>query len=358
MSGLPVRLADEPQDYQRLGIERGRVAAFEDGMRTNYEWWYFDAHLDDGAKLVVVFYTKLFTGTYGPLNPTIGIDLDLPDGRSLNKQVAFDPASFTAAKDRCDVRIEDNTFGGDLHTYRITATLENVSVDVTLVGQVPAWRPGTGHMYFGEGDERRLFAWLPSVPQGTVTASYTVDGREHHTTGIGYHDHNWGDAMMPELMHDWYWARGKVGGNTVIASYITAEEKYGYSPITIFLLAKDGQIVTDDTSKVAFSTAGVSTDQVTGKPVADVTTYDYRDGDERYQVTFTRQKTILQARFIEDMKPEERVLAEQLGFDGAYMRFTGDLALHHESAGTPPSQETEEAIWELMYFGHPRPPAV
>jgi predicted secreted hydrolase len=56
-------MADTPQDYQRLGIGRGRVVAFEDGMRTtgqpgDYEWWYFDANLDDGAKIVVNFATS------------------------------------------------------------------------------------------------------------------------------------------------------------------------------------------------------------------------------------------------------------------------------------------------------------
>jgi hypothetical protein len=184
-----------------------------------------------------------------------------------------------------------------------------------------------------------------------------VEGSEHHARGIGYHDHNWGDALMTELMHDWYWARGKVGDHTVVTSYITAEENYGYAPITIFLLAKGNQIITDDVSKVSFSTADVVTDTVTGKPVADITCYDYHDGDERYLITYTRKKTILQARFLEGMTPEERALAEQIGFDGAYLRFTGDLTLRHESAGAAPADESEEAIWELMYFGRPLPPA-
>jgi hypothetical protein len=360
MSGLPVRMADTPQDYQRLGIERGRVAPFEDGMRTTgepgeYEWWYFDAHLDDGAKVVVNFATRPMIGE--GTDPNVRIDVTLPDGRSLEQMASFDPAACTAAKDRCDVRIGDNTFAGDLHTYRIKAAIENISVDITLVGQVPPWRPETGHMYYGEGDQRKLFAWLPSVPQGAVTASYTVDGRERHATGIGYHDHNWGNAPMPELMHDWYWARGKVGDYTIVASHITTDEKYGYAPITIFLLAKDGRIVTDDVSKVVFSTAGVSTDTVTGKPVAEVTSYDFRAGDERYLATFTQKKTILQVRFLEIMDPEQRARAEQAGFDAAYLRFIGDLTLRHESAGTAATEQTEEAIWELMYFGHPRPPA-
>jgi hypothetical protein len=33
---------------------------------------------------------------------------------------------------------------------------------------------------------------------------------------------------MQTLTHNWYWARGSVGPYTVIASYITATEAYGY----------------------------------------------------------------------------------------------------------------------------------
>src|SRR2546423_3288344 len=63
MRSSTARRADRPEDYTRLGIDPSPIAAHEDGMRTDggkgsYEWWYFDAHLDDGSTLVVVFYTK------------------------------------------------------------------------------------------------------------------------------------------------------------------------------------------------------------------------------------------------------------------------------------------------------------
>ena len=50
-----LRLADRPADYDRLGIAPAEVAKFEDGQRIGtekgrYEWWYFDAHLDDGVR--------------------------------------------------------------------------------------------------------------------------------------------------------------------------------------------------------------------------------------------------------------------------------------------------------------------
>jgi hypothetical protein len=60
-----------PADYKRLGSAPVEIAEFEDGQRIgtesgHYEWWYFDAHLDDGATVVVVFYTKPNVSPNGP----------------------------------------------------------------------------------------------------------------------------------------------------------------------------------------------------------------------------------------------------------------------------------------------------
>jgi hypothetical protein len=81
-----LRLADRPADYRELGIDTVEVAQFEDGQRIGtekgrYEWWYFDAHLDDGATVVAIFYTKPNVSPNGPLAPRITINLTLPDGR-------------------------------------------------------------------------------------------------------------------------------------------------------------------------------------------------------------------------------------------------------------------------------------
>lgn len=54
------RVANEDEDYARLGLKRGVIEPWEDGMRTSggrgsFEWWYFDSHLDDGTSLVITF---------------------------------------------------------------------------------------------------------------------------------------------------------------------------------------------------------------------------------------------------------------------------------------------------------------
>lgn len=68
-----------------------RSAPWEDGARTDdsvgsYEWWYFDAHLDDGAKLVLSFMNKDdIAGPRKPLAPLLRLNFDLPDGRHFEE---------------------------------------------------------------------------------------------------------------------------------------------------------------------------------------------------------------------------------------------------------------------------------
>ena len=353
------RLGSTAEDYQRIGISPGQVAPWEDGARTDggagsYEWWYFDAHLDDGAKLVVVFFTKEFTAIGKPLAPMIRIDLTLPDGTTVEKLAEFDAGTFSASTDSCDVRIGANVFAGDLHTYTIRAKAEDVEVDVTLTGTVPAWRPESGHWLFGDEGEQ-IFAWLPSVPEGKVEATYSIGGKTSTTTGVGYHDHNWGNTLMLKLMHHWYWARGSAGPYSVIASYITAEKQYGYSTLPVFMLARDGKLIADDKSKVTFEELGRYTDTHTGKPVANVTRYTYTDGDDRYVVTYTRHSDLSTTKFTDNLNAPKRFAAKLTGFDGAYLRFVGEVRVEHYQGDDLVENHVADALWELMYFGKARP---
>jgi hypothetical protein len=51
----------------------------ENGTEDDAEWWYFDAHLDDGATLVVAFMNKDLAAPQKPLEPLIRLNLDLPE---------------------------------------------------------------------------------------------------------------------------------------------------------------------------------------------------------------------------------------------------------------------------------------
>src|SRR6202140_1592807 len=97
-------IASSPADYERLGLSATLIAPWEDGARTDdsagtYEWWYFDAHLADGAKLVITVQNKDFSQPQMPLSPLLRLDLDLSDGRHFEKVVHYPPAEWSAAGD-------------------------------------------------------------------------------------------------------------------------------------------------------------------------------------------------------------------------------------------------------------------
>lgn len=97
-------LSDEAA-FQSRGLEKSQVAKWEDGMRTDgspgsYKWWYFDANLDDGSTLVIVFHDKNSINPGTGISPRISISLDRPGGTAFSQNVEFKPSEFSALKDQ------------------------------------------------------------------------------------------------------------------------------------------------------------------------------------------------------------------------------------------------------------------
>ena len=54
----------------------------------------------------------------------------LPDGPRFEKFYDTTAEQFTASKEGCDVRIGTNRFVRDLRRYRITAAIEEISIEI------------------------------------------------------------------------------------------------------------------------------------------------------------------------------------------------------------------------------------
>jgi hypothetical protein len=72
-------------------------------------------------------------------------------------------------------------------------------------------------------------------------------------------------------------------------------------------------------------------------------------------VTFTRRQDLTRDQMIEGVHGPKRVLVRLARFDGAYLRFTGDVRVERWDGDSMTEQFEDKAIWELMYFGHARP---
>ncbi len=350
-------LGIKDEEYNLLGVERGKPQLWEDGLRTcgvkgSYEWWYFDSKLDDGSNLVIVFFTKPVADFNDGFNPYATFTLTYPDGKRLYSEI-YEPienARFT--KGCCDVKIGNCTFKADMNNYHIHWDHDGIVSDVDLCDNVPSWRPQTGHIIF---DWKNIFAWLPSVPEGAVNAAVTHGGKSECFTGTGYHDHNWGNKLMFFLMHHWYWGRAKVGEYQVITSFITANKKHSYDEIPIFMLAKNGEIIADCPEKyLTYLEENIYFDYVTKKHVAGRLIYDYDDGVNHYKITYDREGDIERIGMETQVTKLQYAAVWLLGLRGSYHRMVGTVTLERYEGNEVIEKIKAPALWELMYFGKDR----
>jgi hypothetical protein len=69
-------------------------------------------------------------------------------------------------------------------------------------------------------------------------------------------------------------------------------------------------------------------------------------------VSFTRTHDLSATRMVDTIKGVKRIAAKLAHFDGAYLRFVGDIEVSRYRGDEFVETHKDDAIWELMYFGH------
>ncbi|GAP00427.1 hypothetical protein [Fructobacillus ficulneus] len=349
-----VRLADEAADFAKVGLDKNHIVAREDGERVdpdgeNYEWWYFDANLNDGSQLVTTFYAKSVVNPSPGLKPSMEVEWTKADGTAIKEKIEFKPEDFSASKDTCDVKMGKNYFRGDLHHYEIGIFGEKIQVEISFDNITPAWRPNLATFY-GDQEENN-FSWLPATPRGHAQVKLTANGQTQDLEGDCYHDHNWGDVALMKVMNHWYWGRANIGDYTVIDSYMTTEKKYGHAKVPVFLLAKREEILADDVKYVTYTQSDREVEPVTGKPYYKNIVFDYNDQKNHYRVTYSAEKVITHDKMIDQIDGFKKFMAKMIGFDGAYLRFSGIVKLEILNGEEVTESFESKGLWEEAYFG-------
>lgn len=351
-------IAREDKYYEKLGIKK-ETAIWEDGIRTSgdkgtYEWWYFDSEYEDGTKVVVIFFTKNKFDVKGPANPTVVIDITLPNGKTISKSFSEgEGKKIRASKDKCDVKIGQSSIMYSNGNYEIHFAHDDIEYTCTMKSMIPMWRPGTGHMYFGKKQED-FFAWFVAQPSAKIDATLKISGKTFQLKGTGYHDHNWGNIEMNKIINHWYWCRVQIGSYTIIASDIVAEKKYGYSRIPVFLLSKNGEILEDNEEKLVLERLNTECHNITKKFMDNKLSFIYKGENEiNYKLQFTRERDILAANLVDGigLSKIKKIIAKAIGINPTYVRCIGKARLIVEENGLEQVLEGE-ALWEQMFFGN------
>jgi hypothetical protein len=120
----------------------------------------------------------------------------------------------------------------------------------------------------------------------------------------------------------------------------------------IACIAKDGEIIADNADKLQL----IKSDPITGlggKPIYNELLFSYTDKGQKFELKLNRNRNIMETYLIQQQF--QRKLAKLLlGFNGAYFRITGKAKLSVDiNNQTTETYQTDNAIWELMYFGKP-----
>lgn len=353
------RLADKPEDYQKLGILPNLILPKEDGLQTTgkfgeYEWWYFDAKLEGGYSLVIIFYSQPVTASTLGFSPCVSFSLT-GNGYEIFEEISSPTKNSFFSKDCCDIKIGNCTFKGDLKNYSIHFENDKIFCDVDLKGLAESYRHKTGQIFF---NEKKYFAWLPSIPEGKVNANITINGKKLTLQGSGYHDHNWGNTGMFWLMHHWYWGRAKVGEYQVISSYITAKKKYDYEHFPIFVIYKNGEKLGCDINSITYEQKDAEFDPITKKHYHKTLIYTYNDGINHFRITYSAEK-IIETFVVDQGYGSARAKAskfliwfvKKMKLSPSYIRMIGTITLERFENNQIIEKISENGIWEQMHFG-------
>jgi len=168
-----------------------------------YEWWYFDAQLNNGYICALAAFWRRHTETG---QPAIDITIYTPDGRVLHADEVFDPGACRASQDKCDVALGANYVrqdGADL--YRVVVHVGKIGVDLLFRRRVPGWKVSASGLLIDDSTGKQ--GWINAIPRADVEGTLFVEGKKVPVRGLGYHDHNWGNTEMGKSFSGWVWGR-------------------------------------------------------------------------------------------------------------------------------------------------------
>ncbi|MFW9849825.1 MAG: hypothetical protein ACFFF4_11835 [Candidatus Thorarchaeota archaeon] len=210
------------------------------GKKNQFEWWYFDAHLDGGYTLVAFFYAAYPNPGLDQGKIAVELTLLRPDGRKTQKLIKYKKPDFYASTEIPDVKIGPNYMKVELPedglpVYEIFLEDEELMFHLTYKAEVKVWQPGDGYSYF---EDMGYFAWIVPFSRASVTGTVRDGDKTMEVSGIGYHDHNWLDFSFQSIIEYWMWGRVYSENFTISYAFIQCNEKVDSHAVKVLQVAK------------------------------------------------------------------------------------------------------------------------
>ncbi len=210
------------------------------GKKNQFEWWYFDAHLEGGYTLVAFFYAAYPNPGLDQGKIVVELTLLRPDGRKTQHIIKYKKPVFYASTERPDLKIGENymkvEFTEDgLPIYEIFLEEGDLMFHLKYNAQVKGWKPGTGYSHFADMGH---FAWVVPFPRASVTGTVRDGNKTMEVSGVGYHDHNWLNFSFQSIIEYWMWGRIYSENFTISNAYIKCNKKVDDHVVKVLMAAK------------------------------------------------------------------------------------------------------------------------
>lgn len=241
---------------------RGRVTYDDCGWRDDaspdfVQWWYFDAELEDGHRLMAILLPRAFGRVEGHENgpdPTITLTITDPAGRN-HRARAFYPGRFTARVGPAAVTFGASAMSCRDGRYRLQLDQGGLACDLTYEPLLAPWAPLPGRdgrlatpllqLAQGRWTPGAYFHYASVLPRAAVHGSVSLSGRTTPVRGAGYHEQGRSNLPFTRLFAFWYWTRAYLGDWTIVFPVAATTRRSRNLPLRALLLAHRGEVVCD-----------------------------------------------------------------------------------------------------------------
>jgi len=229
--------------FEPIDIELKDDAFHKSRGLYSYEWWYFDASLDNGysiqlsIRVINVVNKNLFT-----IGLNVYKDGDLVSNNQkiyLKEQIfasTIEPIIIIDGKEVMRGYIDEST--GDW-TYLINFEIDDISIDFQYVGETKGWKgltPGIGW-------------WAVVLPRAEVIGTLRINDIDLYASGTGYHDHNWDVKVAASVNFGWLW--GKIDSSTHTITWADVKITRISEDPFIVINKKDGEYINIPTNSIS-----------------------------------------------------------------------------------------------------------
>ena len=223
-----------------------------------FQWWYFDAELENGYHLMMIAMPKLFGIVNDRQNeeePAITLSILNPAGY-IHKRMVFYPGEFQADPKKMSVRFGNNTIYEKDGSYYLDVDLgDGLGCKLTYIPTYSPWQamPGSDgytnqimiNLLQRSLNSTKYFHYAAMIPRGKVSGNITYQGETLAIKGSGYHEQGRINFPFQELFKYWYWTRFYIDEWTFIFPVAKASNRVLGAYMRCLLAYKGDELIED-----------------------------------------------------------------------------------------------------------------